>query len=90
MLTLQSETTVGVNCYHNNEIYVFRELRAKFKPFARLVDVEQYEKFISSKKKELQLKQQIKELKQYRKNGISKLEGQCEDVVVLGMFYSVD
>ena len=52
-----------------------RELRGKYKLLARLMDPEEYEKFIGSIKKEKQLRQRIKELSRYRKNGITKLEG---------------
>ena len=50
-------------------------MRGKYKLLARLMDAEEYEKFISSLKKEKQLRQKIKELSKYRKNGITKLEG---------------
>ena len=52
-----------------------RELRGKYKLLARLMDPEEYEKFIGSIKKEKQLRQRIKELSRYRKNGITKQEG---------------
>ena len=54
---------------------VCRELRGKYKHLARLVEGEEYERFISSLKKEHQLKKRIKDLVQYRKNGITKYEG---------------
>ena len=43
--------------------------------------MEEYEKLVSSMKKEQQLRQQIRELRQYRKNGITKLEGQLMDLL---------
>ena len=52
-----------------------RDLRGKYKLLARLMDPDEYEKFIGSLKKEKQLKQRIKELSRYRKNGVTKLEG---------------
>ena len=52
-----------------------RDLRGKYKLLARLMDAEEYEKFIGSIKKEKQLRQRVKELSRYRKNGITKLEG---------------
>ena len=55
---------------------VRRELRGKFKQLARLMGAEQYEQFISSLKKEQQLTHRIKELVQYRKNGITSHEGE--------------
>lgn len=42
------------------------------------MDGEEYEKFISSMKKENQLRRRIMELRQYRKNGITKFEGQSQ------------
>ena len=50
-------------------------MRGKYKLLARLMDPDEYEKFIGSLKKEKQLKQRIKELSRYRKNGVTKLEG---------------
>ena len=50
-------------------------MRGKYKLLARLMDPEEYEKFIGSIKKEKQLRQRIKDLSKYRKNGITKLEG---------------
>ena len=54
-----------------------RDLRGKYKLLARLMDAEEYEKFIGSLKREKQLRQRVKELSRYRKNGITKMEGQC-------------
>ncbi len=53
-----------------------RELRGKFKHLAQLLGAEQYEQFISSLKKEQQLTHRLQELVQYRKNGITRLEGE--------------
>ncbi|XP_065919094.1 transcriptional adapter 2-beta-like [Dysidea avara] len=55
-----------------------RELRHKFRPFARLLEPEEYDKLITSLKREKQLKHRIKELMKYRKHGITKLED-CND-----------
>lgn len=52
-----------------------RELRAKFKQLARLMDVEQYDHFMTSLRKEQQITHRIRELVQYRKNGITQLTG---------------
>lgn len=61
----------------NTVLYsLYREIRNKYKQLARLMEAEQYEQFISSLKKEQQLTHRIRELLQYRKNGISKLEGE--------------
>ena len=53
-----------------------RELRGKFKQLARLMDMEQFDHFISSLRKEQQLCHRISELIQYRKNGITKHSGE--------------
>ncbi len=50
-----------------------RELRGKYRHLARMV--EEYDKVISTMKKEHLLRQQIEELKQYRKNGITHDRG---------------
>lgn len=55
-----------------------RELRNKFRPFARLLEAEEYDKFIVSLKREKQLKHRVKELMRYRKHGITRLED-CHD-----------
>ena len=54
----------------------YRELRSKYKLLARLMDPEEYEKFLTSMKKEKELREKIKQLKRYRKNGLKKMEGQ--------------
>ena len=57
-------------------------MRGKYKLLARLMDAEEYEKFIGSLKKEKQLRQKIKELSRYRKNGITKLEGRLSTKMI--------
>lgn len=64
-----------------------RELRGKFKQLARLMSGEQYEQFISSLKREQQLTHRIKELVQYRKNGITRQEG--EESIQIGLSITV-
>ena len=59
-----------------------RDLRGKYKLLARMMDPEEYEKFIGSIKKEKQLRQRIKELSKYRKNGITKLEGMTNYLIL--------
>lgn len=51
-----------------------RDLRSKYKLLARLMDPEEYETFLTSLKKEKELRGRIKQLKRYRKNGLKKLE----------------
>lgn len=57
-------------------VRLYRELRSKYKLLARLMDPEEYETFISSLKKEKQLKDRIKQLKHYRKNGLTRFKGE--------------
>lgn len=56
-------------------LVLVRELRGKYKQLARLMDMEQYDHFMSSLRKEQQLSYRIRELIQYRKNGITKHAG---------------
>ncbi|XP_064403762.1 transcriptional adapter 2-beta-like [Halichondria panicea] len=51
-----------------------RELRSQYKLLARLMEPEEYETFLSSLKKEKQLRERIRQLKRYRKNGLTKTE----------------
>ena len=41
------------------------------------MEPEEYETFLSSLKKEKQLRERIRLLKRYRKNGVTKTEGVC-------------
>ena len=61
-----------------------RDLHLQHRKVARLVDEEAYDKVISSKKREQQIRQRLKNLQQYRKNGVSTTEGQCMCILICG------
>ncbi|XP_019853085.1 PREDICTED: transcriptional adapter 2-beta-like [Amphimedon queenslandica] len=55
-----------------------RDIRNKFRPLARLMDKDEYEKLVGSLKREKELIERIQSLKEYKRNGITKIEDGIE------------